>query len=173
MADAKGGLTFVLDENSGGLLKVMRMARVVQHQSLTDLQELGIAAGTLDPQLRAKLGGLGSHHVLLTRDGNMLDPIIQRGAWRDAGVTLFLLGKRWGGLPLSELTRRTLGCEIVQCADPRPSIMNTTWKQSEDITHESSTFGRRRSCCTQWERVRFEWRERDEPELVRRQRHEP
>lgn len=132
MADAQGSLTFVLDENSGGLLKVMRMARVVRHESLTNLQELGIAAGTLDPQLLTKLGALG-RHVLLTRDGSMLDPIIQRGAWRDAGVTLFLLGKRWGVLPLSELTRRMLFLWPDLVAQAEASVAGAAWRVSPTI----------------------------------------
>lgn len=132
MAEAKGSLTFVLDENSGGLLKVMRMARVVQHENLRDLQELGIAAGTLDPQLLAKLGELG-RHVLLTRDGRMLDPIIQRGAWRDAGVTLFLLGDRWGRLPLSELARRMLFLWPALVDQAEASRAGAAWRVSPVI----------------------------------------
>jgi hypothetical protein len=132
MACAKGSLTFVLDENSGGLLTVMRMARVVRHESLTNLPELGIAAGTLDPLLLTQLGVLG-RHVLLTRDGSMLDPIIQRGAWRSAGVTLFLLGKRWGTLPLSELTRRMLFLWPDLVALAEASVAGTAWRVSPTI----------------------------------------
>jgi hypothetical protein len=140
MVGAQGGLTFVLDENSGGLLRVMRMARVVRHESLTDLQELGIATGTLDPQLLAQLGGLGLH-VLLTRDGSMLDPIIQRGAWRKAGVTLFLLGKRWGMLPLSELTRRMLFLWPALVAQAEASAPGAAWRVSPTIpTVQSNAF---------------------------------
>jgi len=132
MVATQGRLTFVIDENSGGLLRVMRMARVVWHERLTDLQELGIAAGTLDPQLLAKLGDL-DHHVLITRDGNMLDPIIQRGAWREAGVTLFLLGKRWGLLPLSELTRRMLFLWPDLVAQAEASVAGAAWRVSPTI----------------------------------------
>jgi hypothetical protein len=132
MADAQGSLTFVLDENTGGLLTVMRMARVIRHESLTDLQESGIAPGTLDPLLLAKLGGLG-RHLLLTRDGSMLDLLIQRGAWREAGVTLFLLGKRWGTLPLSELTRRMLFLSPDLVAQAEASAAGAAWRVSPTI----------------------------------------
>jgi hypothetical protein len=138
MADAQGGLTFVLDENLGGLLNVMRMARVARHESLTNLQELDIAAGTLDLQLLTKLGALG-RHVLLTRDGAMLDPIIQRGAWRASGVTLFLLGKRWGILPLSELTRRMLFLWPDLVAQAEASAAGAAWRVSPAIPAVPST----------------------------------
>lgn len=132
MANARSGLTFVIDENSGGLLKVMRMARVVQHESLTDLQELGIPAGALDPSLLMELGRRGQH-VLLTRDGSMLDPFIQRGAWRASGVTLFLLSKRWGMLSLSELTRRTLFLWPDLVAQAAASAPGAAWRVSPTI----------------------------------------
>ena len=107
MADAPGGLTYVLDENAGGLLNVLRVSRAPRFEQVRSLEELGIPRGTLDPALLIGLGQRGPH-ALVTRDGSMLEPLIQRGAWREAGVTLFMLGKGWGKMPLSELSRRVL-----------------------------------------------------------------
>lgn len=132
MADIEGRLTFVLDENSGGLLTLLRQARAVAHDSLTDLRELGIPAGTLDPDLLFKLGK-HSRPVLLTRDGSMLEPIIQRGAWREAGVMLFLMGKAWGKLPLAELTRRMMFLWPSLVAQAEASAPGAAWRVSPSI----------------------------------------
>ncbi len=107
MARQHAELTYAFDENSTGLLKVLRVARVDVAQQLTDLPSIGVPNGTLDPQLLASLGTKGSI-VLILRDGQMLTPIIQRQAWKSSGVTLFLLSKQWGQLPLFELSRRFL-----------------------------------------------------------------
>jgi hypothetical protein len=107
MADAAGGLTFALDENSAGLLPALRACRVLAYDCLTDLPSLGIPAGTLDAELLMKLGARG-RFALVARDGRMLEPLTQRQAWRQSGVTVFLLSKQWGLLPLGELSRRLL-----------------------------------------------------------------
>lgn len=107
MADIEAGETLALDENSEGLIAVIRAARAVGYKRTHLLPELGIRRGTLDPDLLAELGKRGVR-ALVARDGKMLDPVIQRGAWREAGITLFLLGTKWGGLPLGELARRFL-----------------------------------------------------------------
>lgn len=103
---AASSLTYVFDENSQGLLRVMRAAGADRASALSDLPSLGIANGTLDPDLLAALGDKGSF-ALIVRDSRMLDPVMQRRAWRDSGVTLFILSK-WGQLPLFELGRRML-----------------------------------------------------------------
>jgi hypothetical protein len=107
MADAASGLRFVLDENSGSLPTLLRQSCAAAHERVTTLDELGIEAGTLDPELLRKLGTHG-RCVLVTRDGKMLEPVEQREVWQTAGVTLFLLGQRWGTLPLGDLARRFL-----------------------------------------------------------------
>ena len=107
MADASGRLTFVLDENSSGLRQVLQAARADAHDRLATLPEVGIAPGTLDTALLHELGQRG-RFALILRDARVLDPVLQRQAWRDSGVTLFILGKDWGKLPLRELARRAL-----------------------------------------------------------------
>ncbi|MFZ6761297.1 PIN-like domain-containing protein [Pseudoroseomonas sp. WGS1072] len=132
MADTQGRLTFVLDENSGGLLHLLRQARAVAHEDLIDLRELGIPAGTLDPDLLVKLGR-HARPVLVTRDGSMLEPVIQRGAWRDGGVMLFLMGKAWGKLPLAELTRRAMFLWPSLVAQAEASAAGAAWRVSPTI----------------------------------------
>ncbi len=107
MATPAGGLTFVLDENKAGLLPVLRASRALAHERTTDLQAQGIAPGTLDPDLLRSLGARG-RFALIARDGRMLEPLSQRQAWRESGVTVFLLGKAWGNMKLGELSRRLL-----------------------------------------------------------------
>lgn len=107
MASPAGSLTFVLDENSAGLLPALRACRVRGHDRLTDLPAQGIAPGTLDAEMLRSLGARG-RFALVARDGRMLESLIQRQAWRDSGVTVFLLAKHWGQLKLGELSRRLL-----------------------------------------------------------------
>lgn len=107
MADAAEVLTFAFDENSKGLQRVLLSARAHPLGRITDLPSVGVPNGTLDPALMAMLGAKG-RFALILRDGSMLEPILQRQAWKDANVTLFLLSKRWGQLPLFELSRRIL-----------------------------------------------------------------
>ena len=107
MAAAASGLIYVFDENFGRMMDLLRGARAPSHGSMKSLSDLGIPAGALDPALLSTLGQHGGC-VLLTRDGSMLNPVVQRGAWKSAGVTLFLLGGAWGQLALGELARRFL-----------------------------------------------------------------
>jgi hypothetical protein len=107
MADPQGGLIFVLDENSTGLRAVLLASRTLPEERLKLLPELGIPNGTLDAEMLAALGQ-GGRFTLIARDGRMLEPLLQRQAWQGSGVTLFLLGKDWGRLPLRELSRRVL-----------------------------------------------------------------
>jgi hypothetical protein len=107
MAIPQSGLTFVLDENTAGVLPAVRACRALGYERVTDLPAQGIAPGTLDTDLLRQLGARG-RFALLARDGRMLEPLIQRQAWRESGVTVFLLGKSWGNLKLAELSRRLL-----------------------------------------------------------------
>jgi hypothetical protein len=105
---------------------------------LHSLEEIGIPKGALDPAILNTLGQRGPH-ALVTRDGSMLDPLIQRGAWRDAGVTLFMLGKGWGKLPLSELSRRLLFLwpDLVAQAEATPP--GPAWRVSPTIPAAASS----------------------------------
>ncbi len=105
MAQPSGKLVFAFDENSIGLLRVMRTARAMPPDRLSDLPSLGIPAGTLDVPLLMELGKKGDFALIL-RDGKMLNPIKQREAWKASNVTLFLMAKKWGQLDLFEMSRR-------------------------------------------------------------------
>lgn len=107
MASTPGSLTFIADENNEWILPVLRTCRAIAHDRVTDLPSLGIAKGTLDAEMLRQLGQRGLF-ALVARDGRMLEPLTQRQAWREAGVTVFLMGKQWGTLPLAELARRLL-----------------------------------------------------------------
>jgi hypothetical protein len=132
MADAKGGLTFVIDENSGSMPSLLRASRAMAHDRLSTLQELGIPAGTLDPFLLRKLGERGGC-ALVTRDGRMLEPVAQREAWREAQVTLFLLGGRWGKLLLGDLARRFIFLWPALVAQAEASAFGAAWRVSPTI----------------------------------------
>ena len=127
MANAESRLTFVLDENSGSLPGLLRASRALPHDRVTTLHELGVPIGTLDPAMLRKLGEQGGC-ALVTRDGRMLDPIVQREAWRAAGVTLFLLGGRWGTFPLGELARRLLFLWPAIVAQAEASSFGAAWR---------------------------------------------
>lgn len=118
MAEPQGSLTFVFDENITPLVPLLRASRAAAFDRITDLQQQGIEPGTLDTPMLTLLGQRG-RFALIARDGRMLDPLIQRKAWRASGVTLFLLGKQWGNLPLGELARRLLFLwpDVVQHAE--------------------------------------------------------
>ena len=132
MAHAPSGLTFVLDENLGTIPTLLRQARAVSSGTIRTLPELGIPPGTSDPAVLHSIGTL-KRPVLLTRDGSMLGPVVQREAWRTAGVTLFLFGGRWGTLPLGELARRLLYLwpSIVDCAEA--SAPGAAWRVAVKI----------------------------------------
>ena len=107
MAAAEGRLRFSLDENSGALVDLLRQSRAESYEDVVTLAEMGIQPGALDPHLLKSLGSKG-RFVLIARDSKMLEPVMQRSAWRESRVTLFLLGKQWGKLKLGELARRFL-----------------------------------------------------------------
>ncbi len=132
MADAKSGLTYVLDENWAGIPALLQQARATACDRVTNLEALGIPPGALDPAVLHGVGGL-LHPVLLTRDGSMLGPVVQRGAWKEAGVTPFMFGKAWGQLPLGELARRMiyLWPSVVQQAEA--SAPGTAWRVNPTI----------------------------------------
>jgi len=131
-------LTFVLDENMGNLPDMLRSSRADAHDRVRTLTEIGIPAGTLDPSLLQKLGECGPH-ALISRDSRILHPLIQRGAWRDAKVTLFLLDGKWGSLRLGEIARRLLFLwpDIVKQAEGAP--LGPAWRVSSRVPSTLST----------------------------------
>jgi hypothetical protein len=101
---ASGDLTFVLDENLGGALPILRMARAQPEGMLTSLEELGFPAGTLDEVWISELGRRGNF-VVISRDGEILNATVRRDAWGASDVRLLLLDKRWGLMPIRDIMR--------------------------------------------------------------------
>lgn len=102
------GLTYALDQNlAHPLLALLRNARMEPLGRVTSLEELGFAPNAKDVDWLLELGRWGSHCVI-SRDGKILRLTVERQAWRASGVSLLVLDKRWGQLPLSELARRLL-----------------------------------------------------------------
>lgn len=138
MANPQGGLTFVLDENTKDLRPVLLAARALPADRLRLLPDFGITAGTLDADLLARLGGRG-RFALVTRDGRMLEPLLQREAWRASKVTLFLLAKQWGQLPLRELARRLLFLWPAVMAHAEQGGQGVAWRVSPAIPNPAAT----------------------------------
>ena len=132
MALAESRLIFVLDENAGRLPELLRASRALAHERVTTLLELGIPAGMPDPALLQVLGEQGGC-ALVTRDGRMLEPVVQRKAWAAACVTLFLLGGRWGNFPLGDLTRRLLFLWPAIVAQAEASAFGAAWRVSPSV----------------------------------------
>ena len=132
MAATQSGLTFIVDENSAGVLPVLKVCRARAFGRISDLPGVGIAGGTLDEHLLRELGKKG-HFALIARDGKMLQPFLQRQAWRESKVTLFLLSKKWGNLLLGEMSRRLLYLwpSIVARAEAGPQ--GSAWQVSPTV----------------------------------------
>jgi hypothetical protein len=130
--DAAGGLTFVFDENLGGILEIMRMARVHPVGMLTNLHELGFRPGTPDEVWISDLGERGGH-VVVTRDGRILNAAVRREAWRASGIRLLLLDGKWGQMPIRDIVRALfywwpLMVQYAQAGSP-----GTVWKVSRNV----------------------------------------
>jgi len=83
------------------------MARVCPDEQLTSLAELGYAGDMADEDWITALGAR-SGHVAITRDGNILNAVVRRSAWRASGLGLIILDKKWGSLPRREWARHML-----------------------------------------------------------------
>ncbi|MDR3524055.1 MAG: hypothetical protein P4L66_08110 [Acetobacteraceae bacterium] len=136
----EGSLKFVLDENTASVATLLRLSRAEAVDRIRTLPELDINPGTLDPALLRQLGERGPH-VLISRDSRILHSLVQRGAWKEARVTLFLLEGKWGRLPLGEMARRLLYLwpYIIQQAESGP--LGNAWRVAAGIpTPGGSTF---------------------------------
>ncbi|WP_337875249.1 hypothetical protein [Elioraea sp.] len=127
MAAAEGRLRFSLDENSGALVDLLRQSRAESYEDVVTLAEVGIEPGALDPNLLKELGSKG-RFAFITRDGKMIEPMIQRSAWRESRVTLFLLGRQWGTLKLGEQARRFLFVWPQIVAHARDGGQGVAWR---------------------------------------------
>ena len=97
-------LIFVCDENLGGLAAVLKAARIKPTGAIFSLREVGYGHGSKDADWMAALGAKGNH-VVVTRDSAILNVAAQSAAWRNSGLRLMILDRKWGSLPMAELVR--------------------------------------------------------------------
>lgn len=136
--DASDGLTFVLDENLGGALSILRMARVQPEGKLSSLEELGFPAGTADEDWISELGQRGNF-VVVTRDGEILNAAVRRDAWRASRVRLLLLDKKWGLMPIREIVRALLYWWPLMVRYAQAGAPGTAWTVSHKIQEPLET----------------------------------
>ena len=74
--------------------------------NIFDMRALGFA-GAYDETWLAALPQKGVNAVV-TMDSRILNASIRREVWRSAGLTLFVMDRRWGNLPLFEQGRRLI-----------------------------------------------------------------
>ena len=106
--DQAGSLTYVLDHNFGSnVLRVLQESGVRPNGRITSLAELGFPGDTPDEDWISDLGKRGGH-VAISRDGDILNVAVQRKAWQAEKLSMLLLDKKWGLLPLREIVRSLL-----------------------------------------------------------------
>ncbi len=103
---ARSSLKFVLDQNlSVHMLGILKAAQVGPVGRITSLTELGFMGDTPDVNWIAELGGKG--YCVVTRDNEILDNVVEHGAWKASRLSLLIL-KKWGSQPRPEIARRLL-----------------------------------------------------------------
>jgi hypothetical protein len=134
-SDAQGSLTFALDRNLGpNVLRILQLAKIDPVGRITSLEEMGIAGNTPDETWLGELGKLGKF-VAVTRDGDILNAIVRPAAWRSSGVSLLLLDRKWGSLPLREIARTLLFWWPHMVAHARAGVAGTAWTVSHNMPH--------------------------------------
>ena len=100
----EGSLTFCLDESMGRpLADILCKLRAPCSPNIFDMRALGFA-GVSDEVWLAALPKQGVNAVV-TMDSRILNASIRREVWRMAGLTLFVLDRKWGNLSLFEQGR--------------------------------------------------------------------
>lgn len=102
-------LIFVCDENLGGLAAVLKVARIKPTGAIFSLREVGYGHASKDVDWMAALGAKGNH-VVVTRDSAILSVAAQSAAWRNSGLRLMILDRKWGNLPVAGRIRSPGGC---------------------------------------------------------------
>jgi hypothetical protein len=127
------GLTFVLDENLGtNVLDILRIARVQPEGMITSLAELGFPAGGADEDWISELGRRGNF-VAVTRDGEILNAVVRREAWRTSGMRLLLLDKKWGQMPIRDIARSLLHWWPLMVRYAQAGAPGTAWTVSHKV----------------------------------------
>jgi hypothetical protein len=89
------------------VLTYIRQSEVCPADQVTSLEELGYGADLADEKWIQDLGGKGGH-IVVTRDGNIMNATVRRNAWVSSSLGIILLDKKWGSLPRRELLRHLL-----------------------------------------------------------------
>lgn len=106
MASA-GRVGFCLDETCGRrVAEALRDFRAPGAPHINDVREIGLSGAT-DEILMRELGRRGIA-ALVTLDSRILNASLRRAAWRESGLTLFVLDGKWGNLSLFEQARRLM-----------------------------------------------------------------
>jgi hypothetical protein len=129
----KSGLTFVLDHNLGkNVLQILRLAKVQPEGLITSLEEMGIPGETPDEAWLMALRQKGGC-VAVTRDGEILNAAVRRAAWRASGVSLLLLDKKWGLVPIKEIARTLLFWWPHMVEHAYAGVAGSAWTVSPNI----------------------------------------
>ncbi len=103
----EGSLTFCLDESMGRpLADILCRLRAPCAPNIFDMRALGFA-GASDEVWLAALPRQGVN-VVVTLDSRILKVSVRRDVWRNAGLTLFVMDRKWGDLSLFEQGRRLI-----------------------------------------------------------------
>jgi hypothetical protein len=131
MAEA-GRIDFCLDESMGRpLAPLLRTIRAPGNPHIHDLRELGLT-GSADEVWMPLLAGRGARGVV-TKDSSILRASVRRDVWRRARLTVFVLNKGWGNLPLFEQARALVWWwpAIVERGSSGPT--GAAWELSTDL----------------------------------------
>ena len=100
----ESSLTFCLDESMGRpLADILCKLRAPCWPNIFDMRALGFA-GASDEVWLEVLPRQGVNAVV-TMDSRILNASVRREIWRTAGLTLFVLDRKWGNLSLFEQSR--------------------------------------------------------------------
>ena len=124
---AQGELTYLLDESMGRpLANVLQSIRAPGTPRIMDARDVGLSGIDDDEVMRR--ARQKDFDVIVWADSRVLNASIRRNAWRDTGLTLFVLHARWSDLKLFEQARNFIWWwpEIVARSEEGPS--GAAWK---------------------------------------------
>ena len=128
-----GRVGFCLDEACGRpIAGMLRGLRAPGSPNIHDVRELALQ-GAGDDVLMMELGRRG-FAALVTLDSSILNASLRRDAWRQSGLTLFVLSGKWGNLTLFEQARRLVWWwpQLIANASERPQ--GAAWRVAPDLS---------------------------------------
>ena len=127
-----GRLGFCIDEACGRpLADILCRVRAPGAPRIHESRDLGLI-GVSDEILMAELGQRG-FAAFVTRDSRILNASLRRAAWRQSGLTIFVLERRWGNLNLFEQARRLIWCwpDLAEALSAGPA--GAAWQVHHDV----------------------------------------